>query len=206
LLAFVTYIVSLRLIYLDQKHMSVGDSVPRELAADEGTSAAAVAGSLSLRHATIGYLATTLVILIAASYLAPVADELARVTNLGGTFIGSTLVALTTSLPEVVTSAAAVRMGAFDLAVGNVLGSNAFNMAILLPVDMLYRSGSLLQDAELANGITGVAVILVTGILTLGLLYRPQKRYWLIEPDAALVVLLAGAAFAALYYLVPQAP
>jgi cation:H+ antiporter len=128
------------------------------------------------------------------------------VTNLGGTFIGSTLVALTTSLPEVVTSAAAVRMGAFDLAVGNVLGSNAFNMAILLPVDMLYRSGSLLQDAELANGITGVAVILVTGILTLGLLYRPQKRYWLIEPDAALVVLLAGAAFAALYYLVPQAP
>ena len=96
-------------------------------------------------------------------------------------------------------------MGAFDLAVGNVLGSNAFNMAILLPVDILYRKGSLLQDAELANGVTGAAVILVTGILTLGLLYRPQRRFWLIEPGAVLVVLFAGASFVALYYLTPAA-
>jgi cation:H+ antiporter len=194
-LAFVMYVASLRLIYLDQKLMS---------RSGKDTDASDPA-EMTMRRATIGYAVTTLIILIAASYLAPTADELARVTNLGGTFIGSTLVALTTSLPEVVTSTAAVRMGAFDLAVGNVLGSNAFNMAILLPVDILYRKGSLLQDAELANGVTGTAVILVTGILTLGLLYRPQKRYWLIEPDAILVVLLAGASFVALYYLTPAA-
>ena len=43
------------------------------------------------------------------------------------------------------TTTAAVRLGAFDLAVGNVLGSNAFNMAILLPVDMFYRQGFVVE-------------------------------------------------------------
>jgi cation:H+ antiporter len=94
-------------------------------------------------------------------------------------------------------------MGAFDLAVGNVLGSNAFNMAILFPVDIFYRQGSLLKDVDTSHAITGSAVIVITGIVCLGLLYRPKKRYWLIEPDAGLVVLLAIAAFVALYYLIP---
>lgn len=193
-LAFIVYIGSLRLIYLDQMHVR-----------NEGDSASDDAVGMSFKRAVSGYVLTTVIILVAASYLAPTADELARVTNLGGTFIGSTLVALTTSLPEVVTTAAAIRMGAFDLAVGNVLGSNAFNMAILFPVDVFYRPGSLLQKAEISNAVTGAAVIVITGVLTLGLLYRPKRRYWFIEPSAGLVVILASAAFVALYYLTPVA-
>ncbi len=192
LLTFVVYLASLRLVYLDQ--MDGRDGFEERQGRD---------GGMTLRQALLGYLIATTVIVVAASFLAPTADKLAEVTNLGGTFIGSTLVALTTSLPEVVTSAAAIRMGAFDLAVGNVLGSNAFNMAILFPVDLVYRSGSLLEDAEISHAVTGSAVIVITGILTLGLLYRPQRRFWLIEPNAGLVVLSAGAAFVALYYLIP---
>ena len=195
LLIFLFYAGSLRLIYLDQ--MLTGDRGasrnPNELSA------------ISARGAVFGYLVATTVIFVAASYLAPTADALAQRSGLGGTFVGSTFVAITTSLPEVVTTAAAVRMGAFDLAVGNVLGSNAFNMAILLPVDICYRPGSLLQDAEIAHAITGAAVIVVTGIATLGLLYRPPKRFWLIEPGAGLVVILAAASLVALYFVSPVA-
>lgn len=96
-------------------------------------------------------------------------------------------------------------MGAFDLAVGNVLGSNAFNMAILFPVDLFYQRGSILRDAEIHNAVTASAVILLTGILTLGLLYRPKRRYCLVEPDATLLVVLSVAVFVALYLLTPAA-
>ena len=190
-LVFLIYIATLRLIYLDQVY------------ANEGKTEEDSSSPYGLKHAVIGYVAATAVIFVAARFLAPTADEIARVTGLGGTFVGSTFVALTTSLPEVVTTFAAVRMGAFDLAVGNVLGSNAFNMAILFPVDIFYRKGSLLKDCDTSHAVTGAAVVVITGIVCLGLLYRPKKRYWLLEPDAGLVVLLAVAAFVALYYLIP---
>ncbi len=186
------YLASLRLIYLDQRAQQTGEI--EELISE-------VAVHVSLPKAIGGYVLCTTVIFIAANYLAPTADQLATVTGLGGTFVGSTFVALTTSLPEVVTTAAAVRMGAFDLAVGNVLGSNAFNMAILFPVDLVYRQGSLLADADLSNAVTAGAVIVLTGLTTISMLYRPSKRYWLIEPDAALVIVLGIASFVALYFL-----
>ena len=69
------------------------------------------------------------------------ANENAEQSGVIATFIGTSLVAITTSLPELVTTFAAVRLGAFDLAVSNLLGSNAFNMAAFFFVDVAYRSG-----------------------------------------------------------------
>lgn len=194
LLAFLFYVFCLRIIYLDQ--------VQRGLIEEE-----AEAGDISLGRATLGYLMSTCVIVIAAGYLAPTAERLADVTNLGGTFIGSTMIALTTSLPELVTTLAAVRMGAFDMAVGNILGSNAFNMAILFPVDLFYRTGShsLLQDAELTNAVTGTAVIIVTAVVMLALSFNPRRPVRWFDPSAQIIVLLAVAAFVVLYCLTPAA-
>lgn len=151
-LAFAIYLFCLRLIYRENSEKAP-DEVPAE--ASQG---------MGVWPATLGYLTTTLVILLAAGLLAPTAERLAVLTNLGGTFIGTTFVALTTSLPELVTTFAAIRMGAFDMAVGNILGSNAFNMAILFPVDLFYTSGtkSLLRDAEISNAVTGTAVIVIS--------------------------------------------
>ena len=81
----------------------------------------------ALRSRWIGFGVATGVIFVAARFLAPTADAIAERSNLGGTFFGTTFVAITTSLPELVTTLAAVRIGAFDMAVGNVFGSNAFN-------------------------------------------------------------------------------
>ena len=192
-LIFCGYILSLRLVYMDQ--MLGAGQEPEDIEPSP----------YSTRHAIIGYLVATAIIFVAAAYLAPVADKIAVVTGLGGTFVGSTFVALTTSLPEVVTTAVAVRIGAFNMAVGNVLGSNAFNMAILFPVDICYREGSLLQVAGTTHAVTGGVVIIITGVLCMSFFYRPKKKYWLIEPDATLVVLLAIGAIVCLYYLSPAA-
>jgi cation:H+ antiporter len=155
----------------------------------------------TLRHATIGYLVTTAVIFAAAPLLARTAENLAVVSGLGGTFVGTTLLALTTSLPELVTTAAALRMGSFDMAVGNIFGSNSFNIAIMFGVDACYRDGALLASISATHAVTAVAVIIVTSIATMGLLYRAEKRYWLIEPDAVLVIVLVLAALGLVYQL-----
>lgn len=184
---FVLYILSLRMVYMSEKD-------EEEEASSDG---------MTLRRALIGYLVTTAIIFFAASALAPTSEKLAEVTGLGGTFVGSTFVALTTSLPELVTTAAAVRMGSFDLAIGNVLGSNNFNMAILFPVDCVYRKGTLLGDAELSHAITGCIVMVITAIAILSMVYRPRKRNVLLDPGAGMVVVLAILAISALYYLSP---
>ncbi|MCA9198530.1 MAG: sodium:calcium antiporter [Planctomycetales bacterium] len=184
---FVLYVLSLRMVYMSEKEEE------EEASAD----------GMTLRRALIGYLVTTAIIFFAASALAPTSEKLAEVTGLGGTFVGSTFVALTTSLPELVTTAAAVRMGSFDLAIGNVLGSNNFNMAILFPVDCVYRKGTLLGDAELSHAITGCIVMVITAIAILSMVYRPRKRNVLLDPGAGMVVVLAILAISALYYLSP---
>lgn len=191
ILIAIVYVLGLRLVYYDQQHAM------EKLA--PGEAALADIRAMSLSHATIGYVASGFGILLAAPLLASSAEELATATGLGGTFIGTTLVALSTSLPEAVTTWAAVRSGAFDLAVGNIFGSNAFNMIILVPADGFF-GGSLLTAASPTHAITAVCVILATGLATLGLLYRPERRYWLIEPDATLVILVLTS-LGLVYYL-----
>lgn len=192
----VFYIFSVRLIYLDQQmaaKMEKEQESPQQVEERK---------SMSLGVAIGIYLATTVVIFIAAGYLAPTADRLAEITGLGGTFVGSTLLALTTSLPEFVTTIVAVRMGAADMAIGNILGSNTFNIAILLPIDAIYTKGSLLADASPVHAMTGMAVILLTSVATMGILYRAEKKkYSIIEPDALLVVLLSLLSIWGIYEL-----
>jgi cation:H+ antiporter len=132
--------------------------------------------------------------------LAAVAAELADRSGLGGRFVGTTLVALTTSLPELVASLAAVRLGAVDLAIGNVFGSNAFNMILFVPLDAACP-GSLFQAVSSAHAVTAFAVIVATAITILGQLYHAERRLPIIEPDALLVILVIGGALALVFHL-----
>lgn len=190
----VSYLLLLRLVFFDQQFAAA-----RLEESEEPGAAEELAGG-SLPKAITGYLVATIVIFVSAPMLAGTADELAAVTGLGRTFIGTTLVALATSLPEVVTTLAALRMGAVDMAVGNIFGSNSFNMMTLLPVD-LCQPGSLLAAVSPTHAVTAASVILITAVITVGLLYRVEKRFWIIEPDAILVILLVIAALATVYYL-----
>ncbi|MBP90016.1 MAG: hypothetical protein CMJ64_25465 [Planctomycetaceae bacterium] len=139
--------------------------------------------------AIAGFILAAAVIFVAAPFLADAAGQLAELSGLGGTFIGTTLVALATSLPELVATLTAVRMGAYDLAIGNIFGSNAFNMLLLLPLDLAFP-GALLASVSTTHALTCFAVILITAIVLLGQLYRVEQRTFFIEPDAVLVITL----------------
>ena len=183
----IVYLFSVRLIYIDQKAAASSVVVAENSAA---------VGSGSLKTYVLAFAGGTLLVLLCGPLLVRVADALAIESGLGGTIIGTTFVALTTSLPEITTTLTAVRLGAYSLAAGNIFGSNCFNIAILPIVDLCYRPGPVLHSVSPNHAITATAVILITGIAMMGLLYRAKKRYWLVEPDALLVVVLAVAALA----------
>ena len=97
--------------------------------------------------------------------------------------------AFSTSLPELVASLAALRMGAHDLAIGNVFGSNAFNMVLLAPLDLAHP-GPILASVSSGHAITCLAAITATMVVVLGQLYQAERRRRIIEPDAWLVLLV----------------
>jgi cation:H+ antiporter len=141
-----------------------------------------------------------LVICVAGPRLAHAAPGIADRTGLGGTFVGTTLVAITTSLPELVASIVAVRAGAHDLAIGNIFGSNAFNMVLLAPLDACH-SGSLLAALSPDHAITALAGVVATAVAVLGQLYRVERRLPICEPDAWLVLATVLGALVLVYRL-----
>jgi cation:H+ antiporter len=141
-----------------------------------------------LLRAIIGFCVGALVLLASAPLLAWSAGRIAEETGITETFIGTSLVAITTSLPELVVAIAAVRLGAFDLAVGNLFGSNAFNMAAFFFADLAYRGGGILSTVSTTHALTALWSILMMNIGLMGIIYRAEKRFMLIEPDSLLMI------------------
>lgn len=153
----------------------------------------------TLRRALAGYAVSALVIFAAAPAFARFAERLARETGLGTTFVGAWLVGLATSLPELVASVAAVRMGAFDLAVGNLFGSNGFNMAIFFGLDLAHPGGSLFAAVSPVHAITGLFGILLTSLGLAAIVYRAERRFAMVEPDSLAIVVAYVAGLWLLY-------
>jgi cation:H+ antiporter len=91
-------------------------------------------------------------------------------------FVGSLFVALATSLPELAVTLSALRMGALDMAIGNLLGSNLFNVAIIAVDDLFYRPGVLLASVSPVHAVTAGSAITMTGLAMVGLFFKPGGR------------------------------
>jgi cation:H+ antiporter len=139
-----------------------------------------------------GFGAGALVVMVTAPVLAIAGKELAELSGIGQTFVGATLLAITTSLPELATSLAAVRIGAVDLAVGNLFGSNALNMGILAFADLAYLPGPILGAVSPSQLVPGLGAILLTGLGLAAVLHGTETRVWRLEPDAVLILVAYG--------------
>jgi cation:H+ antiporter len=185
------YVLGIRLVFLDQR-ISMRAAV--EAVADK----VLPVHQPSLRKAIVGFGLASFAILVSGPYLADAAGRLAELSGLGSTFVGTTFVALSTSLPELVSSIAALRMGAHDLAIGNVFGSNAFNMILFAPLDALHP-GSLFAAVSASHLISCFTVTVCTSVVLMGQLYQSPSRSRFIEPDAWLVIGLIVASLAMVY-------
>lgn len=121
-------------------------------------------------------LTLALIILVSGVFLVQFADTIAIQSGLGSSFIGASLLALSTSLPELSTAIAAVRLGSVNMAISDIFGSNLIMLFLLLPSDMLYQKGLLLNQADDSARIALLAGIIVTVIYLIGLQMRSSKN------------------------------
>ncbi len=131
---------------------------------------------VTLQQAVVRYVAAGLVVVAAATWLPFIGDTLAQQMGWHKSFVGTLLVAFATSVPELVVTIAAVRIGALDMALANLFGSNLFDMGIVAIDDLLYRQGPILAAVTPIHAVTAVSAIVMTGTAIIGLLYRPKGR------------------------------
>lgn len=120
------------------------------------------------------FLLCALLVLAAGGALPQAAAALATPLGLSHGQVGTGLMALVTTLPEMAVTLGALRLGQPDLAIGNLLGSNLFNAAILAIDDLAYRQGPLLAHASPGHAASAATALLMTGIVLTGLWLRPQ--------------------------------
>jgi cation:H+ antiporter len=147
-----------------------------------------------------GYALHALIVIGTAIFLPWFGKHISSQTGLGNSFFATLFIAAATSLPELVVSFAAVRMGALDMAVGNLLGSNVFNMFILAIDDVFYRPGSLFQAISRSHLLSVFVTIVMTAVVGLGLLFKPKKKQlWIFSLDTLIILFLYLALILYLY-------
>lgn len=152
-------------------------------------------GGIALGRVYLYFAISAAFIIGAGIWLAMIGDEIAVTTGWGESFVGSLLLAFTTSLPEITVSLAAMRMGAVDLAVANMIGSNLFNMTIIAVDDLLYVKGPVLAAVSESHLLTALVVMVMTLIFIAGLGLKPKRLFRLSWWNCALIVLFLGGAY-----------
>jgi len=157
----------------------------------EGVTELAEAGTMSLVRAVGGFLICAAVIITAGVFLIHASKAISVETGLSASFMGAILVAVVTSLPELSTSIGALKIGAYDMILGNLFGSNMFNILTVFVADVAFRRGAILARlgigkddqlivASLGIGLTAIAIIAIG--------YRSRRRVLGMGVDAALLL------------------
>ncbi len=129
------------------------------------------------------------------------AAVLAATLGWSRSFVGTVFLSVVTTLPEMAVTLAALRLGALDMAIGNLLGSNLFNLAILAVDDLFYRQRPLLADAAPVHAGTAVTAVMMTGLVMIGLVLRPRGRMLRVASWVSIGLVAAYAINAALLFL-----
>lgn len=176
-------------IYLIQQNSDPIQALEEEIPTDFPT----------LRRGVIGFLIAAGVLAIFTPMMVRSSAEIAEITGLGTSFVGTTLVAIVTSLPELVTTLAALKIGADDMAIGNLFGSNMFNMFALGLTDLFYLPGRFLGIIDPAFLLVSVIGLMMTVMALIGNLARIERRLWFLEIDALGLILVYIAGLWLLY-------
>jgi cation:H+ antiporter len=122
------------------------------------------------------YAAAAAVVIAAGTWLPFVGQELAEIMGWKTTFVGTLFIAAATSVPELVVTVSALRLNAVDMAIGNLLGSNLFDILILAADDIAFTKGSLFHAVSPTNAVTAFAAVIMSGIFIVAMLYKPETR------------------------------
>ena len=158
----VLYVIGMRVVYA-KRPQDEGDE-------DEDDT------SITLRRVWLYFGLAALGVIASAYWMAYSADQIAEATGLGAGFVGVVAVALVTTLPEATVTIASIRIGAMDLAAGNVYGSCAFNVMILAVADPFYGGGAILSSGSPDASLVAAAGFAVT-LMVIGMAQFTLRRH-----------------------------
>jgi cation:H+ antiporter len=131
---------------------------------------------VTLRNAIRGYAWAALAVVLAGSWLPFVAKGISAMMGWEQSFVGTLLVAAVTSAPEAAVTISALRIGALDIAIATLLGSNLFDIIILAVDDVFYTAGPLLAHVDAGHAQTAFTAVMMSALVIVGLVFRPQRR------------------------------
>jgi cation:H+ antiporter len=179
LIILLTYLFGVFLLYRVEKR-------------DRGEEDEPTKETMPLARALIGFLVCAALIIVSGIFLIRASKAISIESGLSASFMGAILVAIVTSLPELATSIGALKIKAYDMIVGNLFGSNMFNILTIFFADVAFRRGSIfasLGDGKIDQLIVGSLGIGLTAIATTAIAYRSERRVLGMGVDAALILL-----------------
>lgn len=188
LVFLILYLIAIRVIFLYEKKERTNQKQTKH------------SYSLTLKQVIIRFSINAIILMVAAMLLPYFGEYLAKESGLGQSLFATLFIAASTSLPEVVVSIAAIRMGTIDLAIGNIFGSNIFNIAILALDDMLYTKGPIFQFTSPNHIVPVLGTIIITAIGIIGIVFKEEKK-WKLAIDTALIVLVYVLMMSLLYFI-----
>lgn len=142
--------------------------------------ALAQCADVPLRTVCLRFIMAAAAVIGAGIWLSFVGDEIARTTGWGTSFVGSLFLAAGTSLPELVVAVAALRLGAIDMAVADILGANMLDVTHIFAVDLFYTPGAIFSDVSGAHLITAAVVVMMNLLIIIGLRFRRKRKTFIV--------------------------
>jgi cation:H+ antiporter len=147
-------------------------------------------GFPTMRRGVIGFALTAVLLMLVVPFLVNASTEIATITGLGTGFVGTALLSVVTSLPELLAALAAMRMNAFDMAVGNLFGSSVFNMLGMGIADFFLVDGRFLGAIDPNFVLVALIGLLLTNMALIGNLARVERKFLFIELDAIAIIVV----------------
>jgi len=167
IIIFMLYLLVIRQMFYYERHYQ-----PQP----EATVSPKQYAGLSNKTVYLRFTLAALAIIGAGIWLSFIGDEIATTYSWSASFVGSLFLAAATSMPELVVTVAAVRLGAMDMAVATILGANMLNIAKIFIVDLFYRQAPILSSVESDHIITAVVAIVMTLVVIVGLRFRQKQK------------------------------
>jgi cation:H+ antiporter len=190
MLGFVTYITTLLVITLKKTQKKPSDD-PLIIEAEQEVAAAS-----SLKTSLLWLLLGIIILPLSAHFLVSASVFIAKAFGLSDLVIGLTIIAIGTSLPELAASIMSIIKKEDDLALGNIIGSNIFNILAVLPLAGLIAPGSIdpLASSRDAPYMLGVTLILLI------LCFSRQQGAFRITRAKGLILLISFIAYQVLLF------
>ncbi len=171
ILIFLVYLLVQKKLYGQRKEIKIQESKKYE--------------HISMAKTMISFLILGLIVIAAGSWLPVIGNEIVATMGWGHTFVAVLFLGLATTLPEATVSITALRLNQVGMSIGNLIGSNVFNLSILFWADLFYRQGSLL-----ANCSYNMFYAAISGLILMIIVYYAMKKKISNHVPSLLIIIL----------------